>query len=640
MSKLTLQQKFITFLIVTLLVVLALNGLLFIQLFASRSTEIHKQKIYRAVEELHEELNALEQKNLGITKGIAERQDFISSINLINHYQDITNYQPLIFDVEKEKLARELYLIARSTGTVMAAIYDEHQQLVAFFSDDGSEVINGYASYEGGRRKILATLGTAGEFSPIDEKRLPKLVLSEIFYEENRISSRLVAEKYRLYSATTNYLHTSHIDGKEQRIGRVVIAKAITVKDITSALAHLGVEFSILFSGTKPSNELERLYVGEGVPHQPTLADSHKLEHKNLPLYQRGNYLFGAVSLPIFGGDSSYFVVGLQREQIEQQTLDFRNSALIVLLLTAIFIIPLAIHLMNRGLLRPLKLLSNGVQNLRKGEYIKIEGFYKRDELGLLAESFNNMVSDLKRREDQLRTLSMATEQSPVSILITNPDHIIEYINPQFESTTGFNTNDVIGHSIEILFKQSDLDQQTLDALNASISLGNTWSGEFSNLKKGGEHYSIRTSISPIKLADGSTSHYLYIAEDTTAQRKGEEILRSSQKMDAIGQLTGGIAHDFNNILGIIMGNLELLRIELKDHPKEMERIDRALSGTRRGAKLTQKLLGFSRQDRHGQEITHINRFIEGMHELISKSLTAVIQVETNLADDLWPIEV
>lgn len=110
--------------------------------------------------------------------------------------------------------------------------------------------------------------------------------------------------------------------------------------------------------------------------------------------------------------------------------------------------------------------------------------------------------------------------------------------------------------------------------------------------------------------------------------------------MDAVGQLTGGIAHDFNNILGIVMGNLELLKISLKDQPVELERIDRALTSTQRGAQLTRKLLGFSRQDPRGQEVTQINQFIEGMQELIAKSITAVIQVKTHLAKDLWPVEI
>lgn len=88
------------------------------------------------------------------------------------------------------------------------------------------------------------------------------------------------------------------------------------------------------------------------------------------------------------------------------------------------------------------------------------------------------------------------------------------------------------------------------------------------------------------------------------------------------------------------MGNLELLKMALSKQPKELERIERALASTRRGAQLTRKLLGFSRKDRHGQELTQINPFIEEMQELITKSFTAIIQVETQLEENLWPVEI
>ena len=123
-------------------------------------------------------------------------------------------------------------------------------------------------------------------------------------------------------------------------------------------------------------------------------------------------------------------------------------------------------------------------------------------------------------------------------------------------------------------------------------------------------------------------------------QKKHEEIIRSSQKMDAVGQLTGGISHDFNNLLGIIMGNLELLKMKLSNQPTELKRVNNALAGTRRGAQLTRKLLDFSRKMPQRQELTHINPFITNIQELIAKSLTSIIQVELHLADSLWPVNV
>lgn len=275
-------------------------------------------------------------------------------------------------------------------------------------------------------------------------------------------------------------------------------------------------------------------------------------------------------------------------------------------------------------------------------------------EIRALSDSMNNMIStirtsrvklteqhsELKAREDQLKILSMATEQSPVSILVCSPDNIIEYVNPQCEKTTGCNANEVIGQSVDLLFQHNKPKNHPLTELKQSLASGKLWIGEISALTNEGDHYYMRMSASPIFLEDGTVTHYVYVAEDITEQKRNEEILRNSQKMDAVGQLTGGIAHDFNNLMGIIMGNLELLKEMLDNQPAAMKRIDKAIAGTVRGAQLTRKLLNFSRKDSKGQELTQINPFIESLHELIAKSVTASIQVKTHLADDLWPINI
>lgn len=125
---------------------------------------------------------------------------------------------------------------------------------------------------------------------------------------------------------------------------------------------------------------------------------------------------------------------------------------------------------------------------------------------------------------------------------------------------------------------------------------------------------------------------------DVTERRRLEEKIRHSQKMDAIGQITGGIAHDFNNLLGIIQGNLELLSEKMKDDRKATRYIATALRSVMRGADMTKKLLDFSRKDVEQPQLIPLNAFILGLEDLIAKSLTASIIVETRLEPDLWPI--
>ena len=111
--------------------------------------------------------------------------------------------------------------------------------------------------------------------------------------------------------------------------------------------------------------------------------------------------------------------------------------------------------------------------------------------------------------------------------------------------------------------------------------------------------------------------------EDISKRKQAEKTLQRSQKMDAIGQLTGGIAHDFNNILGIILGNLEFLKLDLKNDPgKASNRIDGIDKASHRAVELTKQLLSFSRNKTSKMEITNINDLLKKTDTLISRSVT------------------
>ncbi|MEI7805817.1 MAG: ATP-binding protein [Hyphomicrobiales bacterium] len=125
---------------------------------------------------------------------------------------------------------------------------------------------------------------------------------------------------------------------------------------------------------------------------------------------------------------------------------------------------------------------------------------------------------------------------------------------------------------------------------------------------------------------------------DETARRQNTEMaLRQAQKMEAVGRLTGGIAHDFNNLLTTIIGNVDLASRRLKT---DDDRITRSLTAVRqasqRAATLVQRLLSFSRQ--HPQEVkaVDVNRLVQGMSELLHRTLGETVTIETVLASGLW----
>ncbi|MHC8371987.1 ATP-binding protein [Pseudomonas sp. MDT1-85] len=130
--------------------------------------------------------------------------------------------------------------------------------------------------------------------------------------------------------------------------------------------------------------------------------------------------------------------------------------------------------------------------------------------------------------------------------------------------------------------------------------------------------------------------------EERTAQlRHNEEVLRQSQKMEAVGQLTGGIAHDFNNMLTGIIGSLELLRRRLaRGRTEDLDSlIDLGVTSANRAAGLTHRLLAFSRRQSLDSKPVQINTLVVSMDELLQRSINESIHLEMQLDEQLWVAE-
>jgi CheY-like chemotaxis protein len=107
--------------------------------------------------------------------------------------------------------------------------------------------------------------------------------------------------------------------------------------------------------------------------------------------------------------------------------------------------------------------------------------------------------------------------------------------------------------------------------------------------------------------------------------------------MEAVGQLTGGIAHDFNNLLTVVIGSLDMARRRATSlEPRVAALIDHALEGANRAARLTTRLLAFSRRQPLSPEPTNVNRLVSGMSELLGRTLGEQNRIETVLAADIW----
>jgi len=131
-------------------------------------------------------------------------------------------------------------------------------------------------------------------------------------------------------------------------------------------------------------------------------------------------------------------------------------------------------------------------------------------------------ITHVRENEIRIRHLSQAVEQSPASVVLTNNQGMIEYVNPKFENITGYSLDEVKGLNPRIL-KSGETSYRDYAKLWEKINRGETWRGIFHNRRKNGELYWESASISGIRNPDGEITHFLAVKEDITEQKMLEE---------------------------------------------------------------------------------------------------------------------
>lgn len=190
------------------------------------------------------------------------------------------------------------------------------------------------------------------------------------------------------------------------------------------------------------------------------------------------------------------------------------------------------------------------------------------------------------------------------------------------------------GFSVEARYARADGQYRVLHT-NAEPRFGTD--GEFLGM------IGVNADVTDVREAQASLARSRDELESAVQERtdklmKAESQLRQAQKMEAIGQLTGGIAHDFNNMLAVVMSGLSLLQRKLARGETDVARyVEGSMEGARRAAALTSRLMAFSRQQQLAPERLDANHLVQGMTDLLSRTLGEAIRVETVMSAGLWP---
>lgn len=247
-------------------------------------------------------------------------------------------------------------------------------------------------------------------------------------------------------------------------------------------------------------------------------------------------------------------------------------------------------------------------------------------------------ITQRKRDQAENARLILAIEQVEESIVVTDLEAKIVYVNPAFVRITGYSREEVLGKNPRVL-KSGRQSSEFYAALWRSLAAGESWNGRFVNRAKNGRLFTEEATISPVASRNGEIINYVAVKRDVTLETELQEQLHQSQKMDAIGRLAGGVAHDFNNMLMVIVSYADLIESSLPVDDPVQQYIRHILSAAQRSSALTHQLLAFSRKQVLEPKILNCNVILSETSSMIRRIISESIDLRCNLAPELWNVK-
>jgi len=249
-----------------------------------------------------------------------------------------------------------------------------------------------------------------------------------------------------------------------------------------------------------------------------------------------------------------------------------------------------------------------------------------------------------KRAESEREQLAAAIEQSGDTVVITDPQGSIQYVNPAFARISGYSQQEALDQNPRIL-KSGEQGDALYEELWQTITSGHPWEGRLVNKRKDGTLYTEEARISPVFDQSGSICNYVAIKTDITERLRlndershMEEQMRQAQKMESIGRLAGGVAHDFNNMLSIITGYAEIASDEVDEHDPLHGYLEQILDAGKRSRDLTRQLLAFARRQTVNPRVVDLNDVLDRSQKMLARLIGEDIDLRLMPCDGIWPV--
>ena len=245
-------------------------------------------------------------------------------------------------------------------------------------------------------------------------------------------------------------------------------------------------------------------------------------------------------------------------------------------------------------------------------------------------------ITERKRAERAIQErqaeLNEVIRSLPNALVYTDTKRRIVRVNPAFTRIFGYEPDEVIGHTTEMLYStKEEFAEQGRYRFDTAVPDSDA-PYQVTYRRKTGEVFPSETIVGRVRNANGDVVGFLKVARDISDRLRLEEQLQQAQKMEAVGRLAGGVAHDFNNILTAIQGYVDFLMLDIpQTHPSHSD-----LEGIRQAAEratgLTRQLLAFSRRQVLAPQLVDLNEITANMSKMLYRLIGEDVELITRAA--------